>query len=117
MIQLKARLALELPAINRALDKAVDTLPEPVRPITRHIFQAGGKRLRPLLTVLTATDARPDRSGGMVLPSLRPVTVIEGGHGRPGVRLHGVQSSAPVQSRAQAHRHRRRRSGCRCAIP
>ena len=54
MIQLKARLALELPAINRALDKAVDTLPEPVRPITRHIFQAGGKRLRPLLTVLTA---------------------------------------------------------------
>lgn len=65
----------------------------------------------------TATDARPDRSGGMVLPSLRPVTVIEGGHGRPGVRLHGVQSSAPVQSRAQAHRHRRRRNGCRCAIP
>ena len=42
MIQLKARLALELPAINRALDKAVDTLPVPVRPITRHIFQAGG---------------------------------------------------------------------------
>ncbi|MDD4701809.1 MAG: polyprenyl synthetase family protein [Desulfovibrio sp.] len=54
MIQLKARFALELPAINRALYKAVDTLPEPVRPVTRHIFEAGGKRLRPMLTVLTA---------------------------------------------------------------
>ena len=54
MIQLKARLALELPGINRALNKAVDTLPEPVRPVARHIFDAGGKRLRPLLTVLTS---------------------------------------------------------------
>ena len=54
MIQLKARLALELPGINRALNKAVDTLPEPVRPVARHIFDAGGKRLRPLLTVLMA---------------------------------------------------------------
>jgi len=54
MIQLKARLALELPGINRALDRAVDTLPEPVRPVARHIFDAGGKRLRPLLTVLTS---------------------------------------------------------------
>ncbi len=54
MIQLKARIALELPAINRALDRAVETLPEPVRPVTRHIFEAGGKRLRPLLVVLTA---------------------------------------------------------------
>ena len=54
MIQLKARLALELPGINRALNRAVDTLPEPVRPVAQHIFDAGGKRLRPLLTVLTA---------------------------------------------------------------
>lgn len=54
MIQLKARLALELPGINRALNKAVDALPEPVRPVAQHIFDAGGKRLRPLLTVLTA---------------------------------------------------------------
>ena len=54
MIQLKARLALELPGINRALNTAVDTLPEPVRPVARHIFDAGGKRLRPLLTVLTS---------------------------------------------------------------
>ena len=56
MIQLKARLALELPGINRALNKAVDTLPEPVRPVARHIFDAGGKRLRPLL-VLAAYEA------------------------------------------------------------
>ena len=54
MILLKARLATELPGINRALYRAVDTLPEPVRPVARHIFEAGGKRLRPLLTVLCA---------------------------------------------------------------
>ena len=54
MMQLKARLALELPGINRALDRAVETLPQPVRPVARHIFDAGGKRLRPLLTVMTA---------------------------------------------------------------
>ena len=61
MIQLKARIALELPAINRALDRAVEVLPEPVRPVTRHIFEAGGKRLRPLLTVLTARLLGHDR--------------------------------------------------------
>ena len=51
---LKARLALELPPINAALKRAEQDLPEAVRPVARHIFDAGGKRLRPLLTVLTA---------------------------------------------------------------
>lgn len=54
MIQLKACLALELPPINRALNRALDRLPPPVLPVARHIFDAGGKRLRPLLTVLVA---------------------------------------------------------------
>ena len=54
MIQFKACLARELPAINDALNRATDSLPKPVIPIARHIFDAGGKRLRPLLTVLTA---------------------------------------------------------------
>ena len=51
---LKARLALELPPINAALKRAARSLPEAVRPVAQHIFDAGGKRLRPLLTVLTA---------------------------------------------------------------
>lgn len=51
---LKARLALELPPINAALNRAARDLPEAVRPVAQHIFDAGGKRLRPLLTVLTA---------------------------------------------------------------
>lgn len=51
---LKARLALELPFINAALARAAAALPEPVQPVARHIFDAGGKRLRPFLTVLTA---------------------------------------------------------------
>ncbi|MBO4300780.1 MAG: polyprenyl synthetase family protein [Desulfovibrio sp.] len=53
-IALKARLALELPAINNALFRAVNLLPEPARPVARHILEAGGKRLRPMLLVLTA---------------------------------------------------------------
>ena len=53
-ILLKARLALELPPVNAALERAAHGLPEPVRPVALHIFEAGGKRLRPLLVVLTA---------------------------------------------------------------
>ena len=53
-ILLKARLALELPPVNAALERAARGLPEPVRPVALHIFEAGGNRLRPLLVVLTA---------------------------------------------------------------
>jgi octaprenyl-diphosphate synthase len=51
---LKTRLAAELPAISRALDQTVDALPVSVRPIVRYILDAGGKRLRPFLTVVFA---------------------------------------------------------------
>lgn len=51
---LKTRLAAELAPINKALDKACEVLPEPVRPVARHIFKAGGKRLRPFLAICTA---------------------------------------------------------------
>ncbi len=80
MIQLKARLALELPGINRALNKAVDTLPEPVRPVARHIFDAGGKRLRPLLTVLTARllghEAKSIQDLAITLEMLHAATLL-----------------------------------------
>lgn len=51
---LHQRLAQELTPVNAALDRAAQRLPEPVRPVARHILQAGGKRLRPFLTVLMA---------------------------------------------------------------
>ncbi|MDD6180867.1 MAG: polyprenyl synthetase family protein [Desulfovibrionaceae bacterium] len=54
MLKLKACLALELPRINAALRDAADRLPAPVRPLALHVFNAGGKRLRPFLTVLVA---------------------------------------------------------------
>lgn len=80
MIQLKARLALELPGINRALNKAVDTLPEPVRPVARHIFDAGGKRLRPLLTVLMARllghEAKSIQDLAITLEMLHAATLL-----------------------------------------
>ncbi len=53
-ILLQARLALELPAINQALDALLQTLPAPVRPAASHTVNSGGKRLRPLLAVLAA---------------------------------------------------------------
>lgn len=51
---LKDRLKAELPAIGAALDAALAQLPASVRPVADHILNAGGKRLRPLLTVLFA---------------------------------------------------------------
>ncbi len=51
---LKARMALELPHISKALDALAEELPAPAKPAARHTLMAGGKRLRPLLTVLFA---------------------------------------------------------------
>jgi octaprenyl-diphosphate synthase len=51
---LQTNLAAELPAISRALDQAVSELPASVQALARHILNAGGKRLRPFLTVLFA---------------------------------------------------------------
>lgn len=79
-LSLKARLALELPAINRALDAAVTSLPPPVLPVVRHILEAGGKRLRPLLLVLVACllgrdDARV-RQLAVTLEMLHAATLL-----------------------------------------
>ena len=46
--------SLEIPRINSILHKWVEDLPEYVRPIGDHVLGNGGKRLRPILTVLTA---------------------------------------------------------------
>ncbi len=54
LLLLKARMALELPAINRTLDTLLQELPEPTRAAARHTVKAGGKRLRPLLCLLCA---------------------------------------------------------------
>lgn len=54
MLKLKAYLAAELPRINKTLDAEVAVLHPLVRPVAEHVLRAGGKRLRPLLTLLTA---------------------------------------------------------------
>ncbi len=54
MHELKARLAQELPHIEKALSDVCSGLPPAVRPVAQHIFSAGGKRLRPFLTILVA---------------------------------------------------------------
>ena len=52
--QLKIAFLKELPAINAAIQKEIDALPALVRPVANHVMDAGGKRLRPMLTVLFA---------------------------------------------------------------
>jgi octaprenyl-diphosphate synthase len=42
------------PRINAYLDAETDKLDELVKPVVRHVLRAGGKRLRPLLTLMTA---------------------------------------------------------------
>ncbi|GAB1409061.1 polyprenyl synthetase family protein [Desulfovibrionales bacterium] len=52
--ELKIAFAKELPAINAALQREIDQLPALVRPVADHVLNAGGKRLRPMLTILFA---------------------------------------------------------------
>lgn len=53
-IKLAALIRAELPPIEAALSGIVAQLSPSVRTIAAHILGAGGKRLRPLLTILTA---------------------------------------------------------------
>ena len=46
--------AAEQPKINAFLNAEADKLDPVVAPVARHVLDAGGKRLRPLLTLLTA---------------------------------------------------------------
>lgn len=52
--QLKTTFLQELPAINAAIQREIDALPPLVRPVAAHVMDAGGKRLRPMLTLLFA---------------------------------------------------------------
>lgn len=67
LLFLKARMALELPAINRALTDLLQELPAPARRAATHTVTAGGKRLRPMLTILCSRlfpdegTARPEK--------------------------------------------------------
>jgi len=54
-------LSREVPAINRFLEEATSTLNPLVQPVVRHVLLAGGKRLRPLLTILVARALGYDR--------------------------------------------------------
>ncbi|NLW82614.1 MAG: polyprenyl synthetase family protein [Desulfovibrionales bacterium] len=52
--QLKIAFLQELPAINNAIQAEINALPPLVRPVAEHVMNAGGKRLRPMLTILFA---------------------------------------------------------------
>ena len=52
MQQVHSLLTTEQPIINKVLDALTEELPVLTRPVARHVFQVGGKRLRPVLTLL-----------------------------------------------------------------
>ncbi len=54
MRELYGFLEAEQPRINAFLCQEIDSLHELVRPVALHVFQGGGKRLRPLLLLLVA---------------------------------------------------------------
>lgn len=60
--QLKTAFLRELPVINAAIQQEIEALPALVRPVATHVMDAGGKRLRPMLTLLfaRALDFRGD---------------------------------------------------------
>jgi octaprenyl-diphosphate synthase len=62
LAQLKVAFLKELPAINDAIAGEIDALHPLVRPVAAHVMDAGGKRLRPMLTILfaRALDFRGD---------------------------------------------------------
>ena len=47
-------LQAEQPRVNAVLQAEAAALPAPVRDVAQHTLNSGGKRLRPLLAVLTA---------------------------------------------------------------
>jgi len=64
-MELAAFMSQELPRIEGLLREKTDSLSEYVRPCASHVLAAGGKRLRPLLTILSA---RAFGHGGDALP-------------------------------------------------
>jgi octaprenyl-diphosphate synthase len=52
MRELQLCLSREQPKINAEIERRIAELPDKARPIARHVLLSGGKRLRPLLTLL-----------------------------------------------------------------
>ena len=52
MQELKATILAEQPSINRVIANGVSQMPPLSRPVAEHVLFAGGKRLRPVLTLL-----------------------------------------------------------------
>ncbi len=61
MNNLKAYMARELPRINQTLYDLTRDLEPEVLPLVEHVLKAGGKRVRPVLTLLTARALGYDR--------------------------------------------------------
>ena len=57
--ELEGALSPALAAIEARLLEVVSNADETINPPTSHLAEAGGKRLRPILTLLTAPAGRP----------------------------------------------------------
>ncbi len=66
MIELSAYFKQKLPGINAFIDRETSRLDGVVRDVARYVLLSGGKRIRPVLTILTA--AALGRDGEDVIP-------------------------------------------------
>lgn len=80
MQELKRALAAEQPLINDAMSRHIAELPLAARPVAEHVFAAGGKRLRPFLTVMTGRAFGCPRDGlyslGAAVEMLHAATLL-----------------------------------------
>ena len=106
MQELKSALAEEQPRINEAMSRHIAELPDAARPVAEHVFAAGGKRLRPFLTVMTGRALGCSRDGlyslGAAVEMLHAATLLHDDildnaslrRGKPAA--HTVFAQAPV---------------------
>lgn len=65
--QLEGRISPALEAVEARLMEVVSSADETINPPTSHLAQAGGKRLRPVLTLLTAQLGDPELATGSLV--------------------------------------------------
>ncbi len=106
MQELKRALAAEQPLVNAAMSGHIAGLPAAARPVAEHVFAAGGKRLRPFLTVMTGRALGCTRDGlyslGAAVEMLHAATLLHDDildnatlrRGKPSA--HTIFAQAPV---------------------
>ena len=106
MVTFVSVLKYEQIKVNKALEQELASMPAPLRDIVGHVLMAGGKRLRPLLTLLSARlfgAEGPQLYELAVIPEMIHVAtllhddVLDGAESRRGRKsAHLIYGTAPA---------------------